>query len=217
MVFLGGPRQVGKTTLARSLLQQSEKGGRYFNWDLDEDRQAVLNKLWSKMDHLLVFDELHKFHRWKSWAKGVFDVYGNQHQILVTGSARLDVYRKGGDSLVGRYHYWRSPPFTLDEVPSGINPEIAFERLMSLGGFPEPFLSGDEREARRWRRARLDQVIREDIRDLETVRNIALKPNPCAAFSGLGFVFLRCFPGALHRAISCRPFGAGFSPNRLFA
>ena len=172
MVFLGGPRQVGKTTLARSLLQQSEKGGRYFNWDLDEDRQAVLNKRWSKMDHLLVFDELHKFHRWKIWAKGVFDVYGNQHQILVTGSARLDVYRKGGDSLVGRYHYWRLHPFTLDEVPSEINPEIAFERLMSLGGFPEPFLSGDEREARRWRRARLDQVIREDIRDLETVRNI---------------------------------------------
>ena len=90
----------------------------------------------------------------------------------MTGSARLDVYRKRGDSLVGRYHYWRLHPFTFDEVPSEINPEIAFERLMSLGGFPEPFLSGDEREARRWRRARLDQVIREDIRDLETVRNI---------------------------------------------
>ena len=73
---------------------------------------------------------------------------------------------------MGRYHYWRLHPFTLDEVPSEINPESAFERLMSLGGFPEPFLSGDEREARRWRRARLDQVIREDIRDLETVRNI---------------------------------------------
>ena len=73
---------------------------------------------------------------------------------------------------MGRYHYWRLHPFTLDEVPSEINPESAFERLMSLGGFPEPFLSGDEREARRWRQARLDQVIRGDIRDLEMVRNI---------------------------------------------
>ncbi|MBU1244482.1 AAA family ATPase, partial [Myxococcota bacterium] len=118
MVFLGGPRQVGKTTLARNLL--ATVAGSYFNWDYDDDRQAILKKRWRAEDTLLVFDELHKFPRWKSWIKGVYDVEGAAHQFLVTGSARLDVYRQGGDSLLGRYHYWRLHPLTLDELPPGI-------------------------------------------------------------------------------------------------
>jgi predicted AAA+ superfamily ATPase len=92
---------------------------------------------------------------------------------LVTGSARLDVYRRGGDSLLGRYHLWRLHPIGFDEVPSNISPEEALHRLMILGGFPEPFLSGDEREARRWRRERLQRVLRDDVRDLESVRDIS--------------------------------------------
>jgi len=96
------------------------------------------------------------------------------HSFLITGSARLDVYRRGGDSLLGRYHYWRLHPFTLDEIPKGISPKDAFKRLMTLGGFPEPFLDGDERIARRWRRERFDRVLREDVRDLEPVRDIQL-------------------------------------------
>jgi len=172
MVFVGGPRQVGKTTLARAILDGDYPSGRYFNWDFDEDRQAVLKKRWSKNDSLLVFDELHKFPRWKQWLKGIYDVMGGDHSVLVTGSARLDVYRRGGDSLMGRYHYWRLHPFTLDELPYGMDKETAFNRLMSIGGFPEPFLTGDEREARRWRRERFDRVIREDIRDLEGVRDL---------------------------------------------
>ncbi len=171
MVFIGGPRQVGKTTLARYLLAQSGQG-RYFNWDYDDDRQAILQKKWSSDDKLLIFDELHKYPRWKSWVKGLYDVAGEQHQILVTGSARLDVYRQGGDSLLGRYHYWRLHPFTLDEIPAGITPEDAFQRLMTLGGFPEPFLANDLRESRRWRKERFDKVLQEDIRDLESIRNI---------------------------------------------
>jgi predicted AAA+ superfamily ATPase len=115
MVFIGGPRQVGKTTLAKKLL--STTNGRYFNWDYDQDRHNILQHNWSNNDDLLIFDELHKFPRWKSWIKGVYDVVGNEHSILVTGSARLDVYRRGGDSLLGRYHYWRLHPFTLDEAP----------------------------------------------------------------------------------------------------
>lgn len=174
MVFVGGPRQVGKTTLARSILNGFQRGGRYFNWDFDEDRRDLLKKRWHDKDNLLVFDELHKYPRWKGWLKGIYDVSGENHAFLVTGSARLDVHRRGGDSLMGRYHYWRLHPFTLDEIPAGIRPGDAFRRLMDVGGFPEPFLDGDEREARRWRRERFDRVLREDIRDLEPIRNIQL-------------------------------------------
>jgi len=172
MVFVGGPRQVGKTTMAKNILAREDKGGRYLNWDYDEDRQDILAKKWSSEDRLLVLDELHKFPRWKNWLKGLYDVTGEVHSLLVTGSARLDVYRRGGDSLLGRYHYWRLHPFTLDEIPTGISPQDAFARLMSVGGFPEPFLDNNEREARRWRRERYDRVIREDVRDLESIRNI---------------------------------------------
>ena len=174
MVFVGGPRQVGKTTLAKAILSSNYPSGRYLNWDFDDDRQDILQKKWSSDQKLLVFDELHKFPRWKTWVKGIYDVSHELHSFLITGSARLDIYRRGGDSLMGRYHYWRLHPFTLDEVPRGISPEEAFHRLMTVGGFPEPFLDGDERAARRWRRERFDRVLREDIRDLEQVRNIQL-------------------------------------------
>jgi len=174
MVFVGGPRQVGKTTLAKAVLSAAFPAGRYLNWDFDEDRQDILQKRWSADNTLLVFDELHKFPRWKRWIKGIYDVSHKTHSFLVTGSARLDVYRRGGDSLMGRYHYWRLHPFTLDEIPKGISPKEAFHRLMTVGGFPEPFLDGDERSARRWRRERFDRVIREDVRDLESIRNIQL-------------------------------------------
>ena len=174
MVFVGGPRQVGKTTLARAILSKNFPAGRYLNWNYDEDRQDILQKKWSAGNRLLVFDELHKFPRWKTWIKGIYDVSHEIHVFLITGSARLDVYRQGGDSLMGRYHYWRLHPFSLDEIPKGIMPDDAFKRLMTVGGFPEPFLDGDERNARRWRRERFDRVLREDVRDLESIRNIQL-------------------------------------------
>lgn len=174
MVFVGGPRQVGKTTLAKAVLSENFPEGRYLNWDYDEDRQDILQKKWSAENNLLVFDELHKFPRWKTWIKGIYDVSHEAHAFLITGSARLDVYRQGGDSLMGRYHYWHLHPFTLDEIPNGVTPEDAFKRLMTVGGFPEPFLDGDERNARRWRRERFDRVLREDVRDLESIRNIQL-------------------------------------------
>ena len=170
MVFVGGPRQVGKTTLAQHILNL--KSGRYFNWDYDTDRQAILKKQWADDAPLLVFDELHKFPRWKNWLKGIYDVQNDRHSILVTGSARLDLYRRGGDSMLGRYHYWRLHPFTLDELPPGIDAGEGLERLMQLGGFPEPFLENDVRNAKRWQRERLNRVLREDIRDLEPVRDI---------------------------------------------
>ncbi|MBU4425455.1 MAG: AAA family ATPase [Desulfobacterales bacterium] len=165
---------MGKTTLAKAILTSNYPDGRYLNWDFDEDRQDILQKRWSTDNPLLIFDELHKLPKWKGWIKGIYDVSHNLHSFLITGSARLDVYRRGGDSLLGRYHYWRLHPFTLDEIPKGISPKDAFKRLMTLGGFPEPFLEGDERSARRWRRERFDRVLREDVRDLEPVRDIQL-------------------------------------------
>ena len=171
MVFLGGPRQCGKTHLGKRLL--GTVPGAYLNWDSDDDRQKILSKQWNADAPVVVLDELHKFHRWKNWIKGIYDTRKGAQTFLVTGSARLDVYKKGGDSLLGRYHYWRLHPFTLSEHPPEFTPSQAFERLMRVGGFPEPFLHGDETEAKRWRRERFDRVIREDLRDLEPIKNIA--------------------------------------------
>lgn len=174
MVFLGGPRQVGKTTLSKKICQNYFPDGVYLNWDSDLDRKDILHQRWLSTASLVIFDELHKYGHWKRWIKGIYDTKPNHQTYLLTGSARLDLYRRGGDSLMGRYHYWRLHPITLDERPSQIPPEECFRRLLIFGGFPEPFLGADEREAKRWRRERFDRIIREDIRDLETVRDISL-------------------------------------------
>lgn len=171
---MAGPRQVGKTTLSLALCHGNFKDGVYLNWDNDEDRRTILSKHWLQTSPLIIFDELHKYPRWKRWIKGVYDTKKKDQSYLVTGSARLDVYRRGGDSLMGRYHYWRLHPLTLDELPKNISSQTGFERLLTLGGFPEPFLLGDEREARRWRRERFDRIIKEDVRDLESIQNIQL-------------------------------------------
>lgn len=176
MVFIGGPRQVGKTTLSKSLGEDlGAKGAfQYFNWDVDEDRWSITHKLWHTHTNLVIFDELHKFKRWKQWIKGVYDSKPVQQEYLVTGSARLDLYKRGGDSLLGRYHYWRMHPLTIDELPDSIQPAEGLERLLRLGGFPEPFLQNDEREARRWRKERFDKILREDVRDLTVIKDLSL-------------------------------------------
>lgn len=176
MVFLAGPRQCGKTTFARALLAErstTPNSQHYFNWDDDFDRKHLLEQKFPPEKSMLVFDEIHKFKRWKNWVKGIYDKKKHLYSILVTGSAQLDVYRRGGDSLLGRYHLWRLHPMGFDEVPPNLSPEECLHRLMTLGGFPEPFLGGDEREARRWRRERLQRVLRDDVRDLESVRDIS--------------------------------------------
>lgn len=165
MVFIGGPRQVGKTSLAQSL------GPYYLNWDDQEQRRKILSKDWPKSERVVAFDEIHKYARWRNLLKGYFDTQKREHSFLVTGSARLDHYRKGGDSLLGRYHYFRLHPFSLPEAGYG---KDALERLLRFGGFPEPFLQGSERTHRRWQLQRLERVVREDLRDLERVREISL-------------------------------------------
>lgn len=173
MVFIGGPRQVGKTTLTKTL-HTTSPNEEYFNWDATEDKRAILKKQWSTTSPLVIFDELHKYPRWKQWIKGVYDKKPVDQQYCVTGSARLDVYKRGGDSLLGRYHYWRLHPLTLDELPAKMAASDAYQRLLTVGGFPEPFLLNDEREARRWRRERFDRILREDVRDLEQIRQLSM-------------------------------------------
>ena len=169
MVFLGGPRQVGKTTFAQSLLRSfSDSHPAYLNWDSLSDRQIILNGTWPSTERLLVFDEIHKYAKWRGLVKGYFDKLKNTHQFLVTGSARLDYYRKSGDSLLGRYHYYRMHPLSLAEV--GVQ---HFRELLYFGGFPEPFLKQQAVTLKRWHLERRERIIYSDVRDLERVNEIS--------------------------------------------
>lgn len=174
MVFVGGPRQVGKTTFALSLLDEpTPKHPAYLNWDDTKVRSQLLKGELPSKERLIVLDEIHKFSRWRSLVKGFFDTEGPDRALLITGSARLDLYSKGGDSLQGRYHFHRLHPFSLRELndnKTGTNLDL----LMKFGGFPEPLLRGNERFWRRWQRERRHRVIYDDIRDLENVREISL-------------------------------------------
>ncbi len=169
MVFVGGARQVGKTTLALQAL-----GGRpgYLNWDVPEDRERILTGTLPRSS-MLVFDEIHKYRPWRNYLKGLFDSQvrrRSRRRILVTGSARLDFYRFGGDSLQGRYHYLRLHPFSVAEL--GIRTRKEFTQLLELGGFPEPFLRGSAVEARRWSREYRTRLIRDDLASLERVQDL---------------------------------------------
>lgn len=191
MVFVAGPRQVGKTTLARSCL--AERAGLYLNWDSGLDRREIRAARWPATPAVVVLDEIHKWRQWKQWLKGEHDAHGARVRFLVTGSARLDTYRRGGDSLQGRYHHYRLHPFSVAElldptarrpcvVPGhaleiGATPGPAAEHLRALfeyGGFPEPLLAQSSRTLRRWQRGRLERFFREDVRDLDTVRDLSL-------------------------------------------
>ena len=174
MVFVGGPRQVGKTTMALGLLGAPGKRHRgYLNWDDPRVRPRLLRGELPAGQPLIVLDEIHKFPRWRNLVKGLYDSEGDRVSLLVTGSARLDHYRKGGDSLQGRYHHYRLHPFTLGEL--GQDPSQAdLDALLRFGGFPEPLLAGDARLWRRWQRERLSRVVYEDLRDLENVRDVGL-------------------------------------------
>jgi len=171
MVFLGGPRQVGKTTIAKSILG---KGKGYLNWDIAEDRELILRREFP-VSKLWVFDELHKYRRWRNYLKGIYDSAARDQRILVTGSARLDYYRFGGDSLQGRYHYLRLHPLSIAELK--ISNVRDLQALLKLGGFPEPFLSGSEKEARRWSREYRTRVVRDDLSSLEQIQDLGSVEN----------------------------------------
>lgn len=188
MVFLGGARQVGKTTLAKHIAETVFKRPSYFNWDKREHREIIVKELFDQDSDFLIFDELHKYPPWKNYIKGIFDVDKDKHKILVTGSARLNVYQKGGDSLMGRYHYYRLHPFSLREAMGGElktgpaeplsfsalakETREIFNSLWQFGGFPEPFLKQNIRSLRRWQKQRIERIVEEDIRDVAMIRHL---------------------------------------------
>lgn len=188
MAFVSGPRQVGKTTVCRELATT------YFNWD-DQDSRALILKGPAEIAQVaglqkirtakpvLAFDELHRYSRWKNFLKGFFDLYGTQAKIVVTGSSRLDVFKRGGDSLMGRYFSYRMHPFSVAELarpilrreltasPSELR-ENEWSALWTYGGFPEPFVRRDTRFSRRWHSLRETQLLREDVREMTRIQEI---------------------------------------------
>ena len=142
IVLISGPRQTGKTTLSKQLCQDFD----YFNYDASEDRLAIHKKNWDRSKKLVIFDELHKMKQWKRWLKGIFDTEGIPPQILVTGSAKLNIHKRVGDSLAGRYFQYHLHPLDLKEACTFLNitAEDGFETLWHCSGFPEPFLNGNQ-------------------------------------------------------------------------
>ncbi len=195
MVLLSGARQVGKTTLACTIDPGPDLY--YLNWDDADDRELLLRGTRAMAQHmglerlrarlpLLVLDEIHKYSKWKQLLKGLYDKHQGQCRILVTGSARLDVYKKGGDSLMGRYFHYRLHPFSVRETLQGkvatddaadiqaprLPTDGDFEALLRWGGFPEPFLKRDQRFFNRWSKLREQQLLQEDVRELTRVQEL---------------------------------------------
>jgi uncharacterized protein len=186
MVFIGGPRQVGKTTLANKLVASKFKKTAYFDWDNRSDRKTMLSGSWPADAKLICMDEIHKYRKWKNFIKGEYDKYKDRFRFVLTGSARMDVFRKGGDSLQGRYHFYRLHPFSVAELLGMKNaftpfreivlPDIpatsVFSELFRYGGFPEPFTKQNDRVLRRWHNEKIDRMFREDILDMAVIRDL---------------------------------------------
>lgn len=167
MILLSGPRQAGKTTLSQNIATEPT----YLNFDNDEDRLRILKKKWSSDTELLIFDEIHKMHLWKRWLKGVWDKKPSHLHILVTGSAKLDIAKKMGDSLAGRHFGYRLYPFDLAELKAA-GKTVPLTDLFEIGNFPEPLLTQDKSFYQKWRRSHQDLIIRQDLISFEAVRDI---------------------------------------------
>jgi predicted AAA+ superfamily ATPase len=168
---LTGPRQSGKTTLSKMLSNHFD----YLNFDNPEHRIGLIERSWDRSRDLIIFDELHKLKNWKSWLKGIYDTEGVPPRIIVTGSAKLDTYRKVGDSLAGRFFQFRLHPLDLKEIKKTNSPDnlqSVLNQLLITGGFPEPYIEGSTRFYNRWKRSHLDIILKQDLVDLENVREI---------------------------------------------
>ncbi len=171
MVFLTGPRQVGKTFLARDI-QKSFGKAIYLNNDDIDDARTIRNREWPLNIELVVLDEIHKLKDWKNYLKGTFDTRRDKQTFLVTGSARLDTFRQTGDSLAGRYFLYHLNPLSVKELSGTMAPYEIVSALNRLGGFPEPFLSSSDEYAGRWRQQYYTDIVREDIMDFSRISEI---------------------------------------------
>lgn len=194
MIFLSGPRQVGKTTCSK-LIKKNFPNFHYINWENNSHRKLIVQGADAVAEHLnldkitkqkpiVVFDEIHKYRKWKYFIKGFFDVYEEHCQIVVTGSSKLNVYIRGGDSLMGRYFPYHLHPLSIGELAQPVTrekeilppkkiPDSKLEKLFDYGGFPEPFVNADKRFYNNWQRLRKQQLIQEDIRALSQIQDFA--------------------------------------------
>ena len=168
IVLISGPRQSGKITLAKMLSSEFD----YFNYDEPSRRLMLKSKTWDRKKPLIIFDELHKMDQWKLFLKGIYDTEGIPPALVVTGSARMEAFRKVGDSLAGRYFSHRLHPLDIREAASFLEPQEAMERILKVGGFPEPFLGNDSRFYAQWKRTRLDVILRQDLIDLTAITDL---------------------------------------------
>lgn len=173
MVLVTGPRQVGKTTLCRHLMERF-RPAQYLNWDVAADRAILRRQSWNPRANLLAMDEIHKMPDWKNWLKGVVDGRLTEQALLVTGSARMETWRQSGDSLAGRYLAFRLHPVSVREwcEQQGGMPSAALDHLMARGGFPEPCLADNPDAANRWRRQYFTDLIREDVVEFSRLHEI---------------------------------------------
>lgn len=169
-VFMGGPRQGGKTTFSKQLFGISES--QYLNYDRDDDRKIMIKGAWNRQAKLIILDEFHKYPKWKTFLKGYYDTEGNKPPLLITGSAKLNIFKKGNDSMAGRYFYHRLLPFSVKELENEISADKALAALLMYGNFPEPFLKQSERSSKRWRQMTIDRIVREDVTDLSNIRDL---------------------------------------------
>ncbi len=170
MVLLAGPRQSGKTTLAKVIAQEFPTS-LYLSYDRLADRKIILQESWLPSTDLLIFDEIHKMDNWKNYLKGIFDTKPPHQKILVTGSARLEVFNQVGDSLAGRYFLHRLFPLSPSECDKENTP-YTLNRFLERGGFPEPFLTEDLIDANRWRLQYIDSLLRTDVLDFDNIQNL---------------------------------------------
>jgi len=140
-------------------------GSQYLNFDVAAHRSVIQAQSWRHIAPLLVLDEIHKMRDWKGWLKGVSDGRAPGQQLLVTGSARMDTFLQGADSLAGRYFRLRLHPLSVREwsVQMGVEPAVALTHLLARGGFPEPALAASDADAQRWRSDYFSGVVREDV------------------------------------------------------